>query len=226
MLEALGRADTIPGVATLEREDARQAQLRSEYDQAFAQQQQANDAIIGAYEVQQYADTDAVRKQTADAQQKLAQAKATRAALEREMKKPPEKTIVPNDIPGLKVHVCTLVAPDSPPDKWDYVYVHAKLMIVDDAFMTLGSANVNMRSMEVDSDLNICHENGEVASSLRKRLWNIHTKGQGAQEDVAEAYVQWDRIITRNTKNQRDKLAPMASLIGFMRASPARSRLD
>jgi phosphatidylserine/phosphatidylglycerophosphate/cardiolipin synthase-like enzyme len=106
------------------------------------------------------------------------------------------------------------------------VYVHAKLMIVDDAFMTSGSANVNMRSMEVDSELNIAHENGEVASSLRKRLWNIHTKGQGAQDDVAEAYVLWDRIITRNAKNQRDKLAPIASLVGFMRTSPARSRLD
>ena len=99
-------------------------------------------------------------------------------------------------------------------------------MIVDDAFMTLGSADVNMRSMEVDSELNICHENGAVASSLRKRLWNIHTKGQGAQDDVAEAYVLWDRIITRNAKNQRDKLAPIASLVGFMRTSPARSRLD
>lgn len=226
MMEALGRADVIPGVATLEREDARQAQLRSQYAEASAQQEQANDVIVGAYEVQQYADTDALRKQMAEAQQKLAQAKAKRAALEAEMNKPPEKTIVPSDIPGLKVHVCTLVAPDSPPDSWDYVYVHAKLMIVDDAFMTLGSANVNMRSMEVDSELNICHENGEVASSLRKRLWNIHTKGIGAQEDVAKAYVQWDNIISQNAKQQRGKLAPIASLVGFMRTSPKRSRMD
>ena len=242
MLEALGRADTIPGVATLEREDARQAQLRSEYDQALAQQEQANDAIIGAYEVQQYAGTDAVGKQAADARQKLAQAKATRAALEREMKKPPEKTIVPSDIPGLKVHVCTLVAPDSPPDKWDYVYVHAKLMIVDDAFMTLGSANVNMRSMEVDSELNICHENGAVASSLRKRLWGIHTRPSSAQrvgdqganpiyamasgDNLTDAFDAWGNIIDRNTKNANAKMAPVASLVGFMRTSSSRSYLD
>lgn len=226
MLEALGRADTIPGVATLEREDARQAQLRSQYAEASAQQEQANDAIVGAYEVQQYVDNDALRKQMADAQQKLAQAKAKQAEVKAEMKKPAEKTIVPTEIPGLKVHVCTLVAPDSRPDNWDYVYVHAKLMIIDDVFMTLGSANVNMRSMEVDSELNICLENAEVAGSLRKRLWNIHTKGTGAQDDVAEAFVQWRDIIVRNAKQQRDKLAPIASLVGFMRTSPARSHMD
>jgi len=142
------------------------------------------------------------------------------------MKKPPEKTIVPSEIPGLKVHVCTLVAPDSPPENWNYVYVHAKLMIVDDVFMTLGSANFNTRSMEVDSELNICHAHAGVTAPLRKRLWNIHTKGIGAQDDVMQAFLQWDNIISRNAKNQRDKLAPYASLVGFMRTSPDRSYLD
>lgn len=226
MLESLGRADTIPGVATLEREDARQAALKSQYADVSAQQDQAEDAIAGAYAVQQYADTEDVRQQLADAQQRLSQAKAREADLKAQMKKPPEQTIVPSEIPGLKVHVCTLVAPDSPPDNWDYVYVHAKLMIVDDVFMTLGSANVNTRSMEVDSELNICHEHAGVTAPLRKRLWGIHTKGMGAQNNVGEAFVQWDRIISRNAKNQRDKLAPYASLVGFMRTSPERSYLD
>lgn len=55
----------------------------------------------------------------------------------------PKKKILPTEVTGLKVQVCTLVAPDSPPGHWGYVYVHAKLMIVDDTFMTLGSANIN-----------------------------------------------------------------------------------
>jgi phosphatidylserine/phosphatidylglycerophosphate/cardiolipin synthase-like enzyme len=122
--------------------------------------------------------------------------------------------------------VCTLVAPDSPPDNWDYVYVHAKLMIVDDVFMTLGSANVNTRSMEVDSELNICHEHAGVTAPLRKRLWGIHTKGIGAQDDVTKAFEQWGKVIDQNAKNQSAKLAPMASLVGFMRTSPDRSYLD
>ena len=241
MLESLGRADTIPGVATLEREDARQAALKSQYADASAQQDQAEDAIAGAYAVQQYADTEDVRQQVADAQQRLAQAKARQAELKAQMKKPPEKTIVPSEIPGLKVHVCTLVAPDSPPDNWDYVYVHAKLMIVDDVFMTLGSANVNTRSMEVDSELNICHEHAGVTAPLRKRLWGIHTRPsssrlvgnmagavytKAAGENVGEAFKAWQMIIDHNTKNQNTKLAPIASLIGFMRTSSDRSYLD
>ncbi len=38
------------------------------------------------------------------------------------------------------------------------VYVHSKLMIVDDRFMTLGSANTSNRSMGLDTELNISWE--------------------------------------------------------------------
>ncbi|MBX9432544.1 phosphatidylserine/phosphatidylglycerophosphate/cardiolipin synthase family protein, partial [Ralstonia pseudosolanacearum] len=106
------------------------------------------------------------RQWLADAQQKLKRATAKRAELEAEMKKTPSQTIQSMKIDGLKVHICTLVAPDSPPNNWDYVYVHAKLMIVDDVFMTLGSANINTRSMQVDSELNICHEHSGVTAPL------------------------------------------------------------
>lgn len=65
-----------------------------------------------------------------------------------------------------------------------------------------------------------------MTAPLRKRLWNIHTKGMGAQEDVTEAFDQWDRIIVENAKNERNKLPPCASLVGFMRESDKRSYLD
>lgn len=158
MLEALGRADTLPGVATLEREDARQASLGKQRAQAIDQQNQANQVIEDANAFLKTEDTASTRQWLADAQQKLKRATAKRAELEAEMKKTLPKTIQSVKIDGLEVHICTLVAPDSPPNNWDYVYVHAKLMIVDDVFMTLGSANINTRSMQVDSELNICHE--------------------------------------------------------------------
>lgn len=61
------------------------------------------------------------------------------------------EAIKPGSVPGLKVHVATLVAPDTPAgDAWQEVYIHAKLMIIDDTFMTAGSANINTRSMQVD----------------------------------------------------------------------------
>ncbi|MGL4667514.1 MAG: phospholipase D-like domain-containing protein, partial [Saezia sp.] len=50
------------------------------------------------------------------------------------------------------------------------VYVHAKLMIEDDVFFTLGSANTNIRSMAVDSELNIITDDLDTATPLRHKL--------------------------------------------------------
>jgi phosphatidylserine/phosphatidylglycerophosphate/cardiolipin synthase-like enzyme len=70
-------------------------------------------------------------------------------------------------VPGLKVHVATLVAPDTAPGKrWQEVYIHAKLMMIDDTFMTAGSANINTRSMQSDSELNIAHHRPEITGPL------------------------------------------------------------
>ena len=42
--------------------------------------------------------------------------------------------------------------------------------------MTQGSANINTRSMRVDSELNICHERGDISGKLRRELWSLHTR--------------------------------------------------
>lgn len=103
------------------------------------------------------------------------------------------------NIPGLKVHVCSLVAPDSPAGKpWMPVYIHSKLMIVDDVFTTHGSANINTRSMQVDSEMNIAHEWASVTQDLRRRLWDLHTDGKGVQDDAGAAFDTWRDIINRN----------------------------
>ena len=123
------------------------------------------------------------------------------------------KAILPEPVPGLKVHVCSLVAPDSPPGStWTPVYVHSKIMIVDDVFLTHGSANINRRSMEVDSELNICHERMDVTQPLRRHLWNIHTDGRGAQDDPEIAAKTWEDIISRNKGKQKNTETPIASL--------------
>ena len=76
--------------------------------------------------------------------------------------------------------------------KTEIIYVHSKLMIVDDTKVIIGSANINDRSMigERDSEIGVLIEeekqnyqimNGEndyksakLASMLRKRLWAEH----------------------------------------------------
>jgi phosphatidylserine/phosphatidylglycerophosphate/cardiolipin synthase-like enzyme len=54
------------------------------------------------------------------------------------------------------------------------VYVHAKIGIVDDRWLTLGSANLNEHSMFNDTELNVVVQDEELARSTRERLWAEH----------------------------------------------------
>lgn len=139
-----------------------------------------------------------------------------RLALEREIEEIEKSTVRPEEIPGLKVHICSLVAPDSwSHSQWTPTYIHSKLMIVDDVFTTLGSANINTRSMQVDSEINIAHEWMTVTQTLRRRLWDLHTGGMGAQDEPETAFLKWKRIIRDNTALQAGNRTPCAALIGF-----------
>lgn len=89
-----------------------------------------------------------------------------------------------------------------------------------------GSANINTRSMEADSELNICHENAAATQPLRQRLWKIHTKGLGAHDDPAKVFKAWGDLVERNADNRGKGLAPEASLIQFRRDDPKRTNKD
>jgi phosphatidylserine/phosphatidylglycerophosphate/cardiolipin synthase-like enzyme len=54
------------------------------------------------------------------------------------------------------------------------VYVHSKICIVDDQWMTLGSANLNERSLFNDSEVNITCDDSALATTVRERLWAEH----------------------------------------------------
>jgi phosphatidylserine/phosphatidylglycerophosphate/cardiolipin synthase-like enzyme len=56
------------------------------------------------------------------------------------------------------------------------IYVHSKLMIVDDEFVLLGSANIGQRSMTHDGELHlgIVDDDDAFALNLRSNLWEEH----------------------------------------------------
>jgi phosphatidylserine/phosphatidylglycerophosphate/cardiolipin synthase-like enzyme len=54
------------------------------------------------------------------------------------------------------------------------IYVHAKTTIVDDARLTLGSANFNHRGMRADTEMNVAIEHQELARRLRILLMAEH----------------------------------------------------
>ena len=55
---------------------------------------------------------------------------------------------------GHALGIYNVAAPDVESGLPAFVYIHAKLMIVDDVFLTMGSANLANRSMTVDSEIN------------------------------------------------------------------------
>lgn len=191
MLDSLGRSDTISGVV-------KQLQLN----------ELKNEMYRGMGEMPAYPTNEDAKKYTEKYNE-----------FKEKSQKIKESNIVPLDPapPGLKVHICSLVAKDSPPDAWMPIYVHSKVMVINDVFMTNGSANINTRSMQVDSEMNIAHDWAYVTRPLRRRLWNMHTAGQGVQDDPDKAFKAWDKIISQNHDNQygQVKKAPIAPLIKF-----------
>ena len=224
MLRQLGRSDVMPAVARLEREDELTAQLKDLQERQHAAQRK-----LAAYQAR----SASAKRLAAPIGQLKAEIEALNEdyqALARRIPAEKQTPITPADIPGLKVHICTLVAPDSPPHDWQEVYIHSKLMIIDDVFTTLGSANINERSMSVDSELNVCLEDPAVAKPLRRHLWGMHT-GREVLDDMSTTFEDWNKLLEANKRrrfgydgNQAQR--PLSSLIEFYRTSPSRKNID
>ena len=56
----------------------------------------------------------------------------------------------------------------------DRVYVHAKVGIVDDRWLTVGSANLNEHSLFNDTEMNVVSHSPALARQTRLRLWAEH----------------------------------------------------
>ena len=61
----------------------------------------------------------------------------------------------------------------------DRVYVHAKIGIVDDRWLTVGSANLNSHSLFNDTELNVVTLDPRIAADTRRRLWSEHLELPG-----------------------------------------------
>ena len=215
MLESLGRGDTIPEITKLQRIEQVRAQVDAQAPTLPELLEQ--EALITLTRLTDALGGGEMSDKAREAQRDTARNNEFRQIrLKEQIEAIENSTLVPEPRPGLKVHVCSLVAPDSPAGKpWMPVYIHSKLMIVNDVFTTHGSANINTRSMQVDSELNIAHEWGSVTKALRRRLWELHTDGRGAQDDPKEAFKAWQGLINNNKGRQSQKLTPDTSLVEF-----------
>lgn len=228
MLEKLGRQDVMPNVALThtERIEFLEASLGNNHAQGSA-------STIAKWK-RELAELKEEQKQRSGARER-SYTKNAEEVREKEFAKKLKKEL------GVKVHVCTLTASNA----WKEVYIHSKVTIIDDVFTVISSANLNTRSMQVDTELGIFTENGAVARKLRKDLWKLHTRdlnkannAAGKFDNVANpegmndpnvafmAFRRWQIIMDENKKQIINGKPPLYPLCEFLRLDPKISQLD
>ena len=101
------------------------------------------------------------------------------------------------------------------------IYIHSKLLLVDDAFFTLGSANMNVRSMVSDSEINIATVDPKSAQNLRKIIWgqlagNTDARSDGGDGLPIQIALTFDYWVTLMETNKRSKKSGEEAITGFI----------
>jgi phosphatidylserine/phosphatidylglycerophosphate/cardiolipin synthase-like enzyme len=98
---------------------------------------------------------------------------------------------------------CTLFQPG---DDGRPVYVHAKIGIVDDRWLTIGSANLNEHSLFNDSEMNVVTRDEALAKTTRLKLWSEHLEQPIAEIDGDPAEIidnRWRPLASEQLERRR-----------------------
>jgi phosphatidylserine/phosphatidylglycerophosphate/cardiolipin synthase-like enzyme len=82
------------------------------------------------------------------------------------------------------------------------IYVHSKLLLVDDKFGSIGSANCNPRSFRIDTELDFTWLDATVVKNLRMNLWNEALGNPPMMNSwrPKDYVAKWTEIAKRNAK--------------------------
>lgn len=77
------------------------------------------------------------------------------------------------------------------------VYVHAKVGVVDDQWLTIGSANLNEHSLFNDTEVNLVTDDSALTRSVRERLWSEHLGRDCAGRPSLEVIeTEWRAVLS------------------------------
>ena len=111
----------------------------------------------------------------------------------------------------------------------DPLYVHAKVGIVDDRWLTVGSANLNAHSLMNDTEMNVTTDDPDLARETRERLWAEHLELPPEQVHASEPRAlvdeHWIPIAHEQLRRERDGGEPTHHLIALPGVSPRSARL-
>ncbi|MBV8711124.1 MAG: phosphatidylserine/phosphatidylglycerophosphate/cardiolipin synthase family protein [Solirubrobacterales bacterium] len=108
----------------------------------------------------------------------------------------------------------------------DRLYLHAKVGIVDDAWLTVGSANLNAHSLLNDTEMNVVTDDPGLARDTRLRLWSEHLGVDVAGEEPhAVVDERWRPIAFEQLERLRAGQPPTHRLIALPGLSRRSRRL-
>ncbi|MDQ4073066.1 MAG: phospholipase D-like domain-containing protein [Thermoproteota archaeon] len=114
---------------------------------------------------------------------------------------------------GNRVRTYSLISQHpSIPQKRRQIYVHSKILIVDDCWITIGSANMDKKGFRDSIELDFGITSPKLACQIRTKLWNEHLNTSQKDlfpEDVLrnfhEGFNAWDKLASENGKRVQNK---------------------
>ncbi|WP_018606313.1 phospholipase D-like domain-containing protein [Uliginosibacterium gangwonense] len=122
---------------------------------------------------------------------------------------------------GLKVLIMKMVTQNkggtNDLERFRDIYIHSKMMMTDDCFVTLGSANLNLRSMSADSEINMATDSTSHCQKFRERVWKQMTGEKyggkdGTPEEIADTFLKWEKLSKKN----KDAMTDDSNFHGFI----------
>ena len=111
-------------------------------------------------------------------------------------------------------------------EREDRLYVHAKVAVVDDRWLTIGSANLNAHSLFNDTEMNVVTDSADLARETRIRLWAEHLQVDPAQIADRDPCAVVDELWKPITREQLERRArgeppthPLLAMPGVSRRS-------
>ena len=109
------------------------------------------------------------------------------------------------------------------------LYVHAKVGIVDDRWLTVGSANLNSHSLFNDTEMNVVCCDPALVRQTRLRLWAEHLEADeaalAAEPPTVTIDERWHPIATEQARRQRAGAPPTHRLLALPGVSRRSGRL-
>lgn len=121
----------------------------------------------------------------------------------------------------IEQQITETLGPEQGTAKYKSIYVHSKLLLVDDLFFTLGSANINARSLLSDSELNIAMPSPTTTKLWRERLWEMHSGKALSQnkptafKNIQSDFASREWVIDDNWESQKKNRPLRGNLVRF-----------